>query len=187
MLTDVENSIKILREGGIILYPTDTIWGLGCDATNEKAVNKIYKIKKRKDARSLLILVNSLQTIKLYVDYLPDISSELIERTESPLTIIYPGAKNLALNSINKDGSIGIRITKDEFCSALISRFGKPIVSTSANTSDKPYPGNYSEIDEAIKRSVDYIVNWRQDEFLLSKPSKIIKLELNGDFKIIRE
>ena len=187
MLTDVENSMKILKRGGIILYPTDTIWGLGCDATNEKAVNKIYKIKKRKDARSLLILVNSLQTIKLYVDYLPDISSELMERTESPLTIIYPGAKNLALNLINNDGSIGIRITKDEFCSALISRFGKPIVSTSANISDKPYPGNFSEIDEAIKRSVDYIVNWRQDEFLLSKPSKIVKLELNGDFKIIRE
>lgn len=187
MLTDVENSMKILKGGGIILYPTDTIWGLGCDATNEKAVNKIYKIKKRKDSRNLLILVNSLQTIKLYVDYLPDISSELMERTESPLTIIYPGAKNLALNLINNDGSIGIRITKDEFCSGLISRFGKPIVSTSANISDKPYPGNFSEIDEAIKRSVDYIVKWKQSETLVSKPSKIIKLKPNGGFNIIRE
>jgi L-threonylcarbamoyladenylate synthase len=187
MHKDIEKSVKTLKAGGIILYPTDTIWGLGCDATNAEAVNKIYNIKKRKDARSLLILVNTEDIIKQYVDQISDIPLELMEKTKTSLTIVYPGAKNLPPNLIHSDGSIGIRVTRDKFCSALITRIGKPIVATSANISDKPYPRNFSEIEKTIKQSVDYIVKWRQVETRHSEPSKIIKLKPDGSFKIVRE
>jgi len=186
MFEDITNSIKILREGGVILYPTDTIWGLGCDATNEAAVEKIFRIKKREDKKSMLILLDSPEKLQNYV-IIPDIALTLIKISTSPLTIIYPGAKNLANGLIAADGSTGIRITSDEFCHRLIHKFVKPIVSTSANISGTNPPSSFIEIIDDIKKSVDYIVKWRQKDIIKKQHSSIIKLEKNGTFKIIRK
>jgi L-threonylcarbamoyladenylate synthase len=186
MQEDLKKSLDVLRKGGLILYPTDTIWGIGCDATNESAVQKIFLIKKREDFKSMLILVDSPGKLERYV-IVPDIAWELIEVGTSPLTIIYPGARNLAPGLIAVDGSAGIRITSDEFCLELIKRFGKPIVSTSANLSGTPSPAIFDEIRDEIISSVDYVVSWRQDDIQKRPASAIIKLEENGSFKIIRK
>lgn len=187
MLELINKAIEVLKSGGIILYPTDTIWGIGCDATNEKAVEKIYKLKKREDSKSMLVLLDNENRLPDYVYDVPELAYNLIELTEKPLTIIYSKAINLAENLIAGDGSIGIRIAQDEFCKRLIQKFRKPIVSTSANISGAPFPKNFDEIGDEIKNKVDYIVNYRQDELNVSSPSSIIKLETNGVFKIIRE
>ncbi len=186
MLEDLKKSLEILKAGGIILYPTDTIWGLGCDATNESSVQRIFHIKKRADEKSMLILLDTPGRLHQYV-IVPEIAWELLEAGTSAMTIIYPAAKNLAPSLISLDGSTGIRITKDEFCQELIKRFGKPIVSTSANISGNPSPEIFDEIDDEIKTSVDYIVKWRQQDMNKRAPSSIIKLEANGVFKIIRK
>lgn len=183
---DITKSLDILTQGGIILYPTDTIWGLGCDATNEKAVARLYRLKKREDTRNMLILVENQNFILQYVREVPDIAWELIEASDKPLTIIYPGAKNLAANLIAEDGSVGIRMVNDSFCSELIKRFRKPLVSTSANISRKPSPSGFPDIDDKIKNAVDYIVRWRQDDTENKSASSIIKLDTNGRFNIIR-
>jgi len=169
------------------LYPTDTIWGIGCDASNEKAVQKIYEIKKRADSKSMLILIDDATRIPSYVEEMPELAWDLIELSEKPLTIIYSGAKNLAKNLIAEDGSVGIRVSRDNFTQELIRRFKKPIVSTSANISGQPAPAFFDEISEEIKSSVDYVVNHRQDDFTKSAPSGIIKLGVNGEVKVIRE
>jgi L-threonylcarbamoyladenylate synthase len=187
MNNDLVNAVNILEKGGIILYPTDTIWGIGCDATNEEAVNRVYGIKQRQDEKSLLILVCDPPMIDRYVAEVPEIAWKLIEITDKPLTIIYPGARNLAGNLISDDGTIGIRIVKDEFCCQMIRKFGKPVVSTSANVSGTPWPPNYKKVDKNIIKSVDYVVTHRQDEEKRGKPSGIIKLGLRGEVKIIRE
>jgi len=184
---DITNSVNTLKTGGIILYPTDTIWGLGCDATNQAAVDKIFQIKSRSENKSLLILVSDIQMAERYVKEIPEIAYELTSVSDSPLTIIYPGGRNLASGVCSEDGSVGIRICKEEFCSQLIEKFRKPIVSTSANISGNPHPSNFSQIDELIKSSVDYIVNFRQDDNKESAPSSIIQLGVNGQVKIIRE
>ncbi len=184
---DINKSIEILKQGGIILYPTDTIWGIGCDATNENAVDKIYKIKQRSDQKSMLVLLDNPNKISTYVQEMPEIAWDLIDLTEKPLTIIYSGAKNLAKNLIPSDESIGIRITKDTFTQKLISKFGKPIVSTSANISGEASPQNYSEISEKIINAVDYTIKWRQDDLSKAEPSGIIKLKSNGEIQIIRK
>ena len=184
---DIEKAIEVLKSGGIILYPTDTIWGIGCDATNEKAVQRVYEIKKRDDSKSMLILLDEPDKLWDYVDEVPTMAWQLIEYSEKPLTIIYPQGKNLAKNLLADDGSIGIRIVKDEFCKDLMRKFGKPIVSTSANVSGKPAPVNFLDIDDEIKNSVDYIVKWRQKDRKRAKPSSIIKLGLKNEIKIIRE
>lgn len=184
---DIKDSLITLRKGGIILYPTDTIWGLGCDATNPTAVENIFKIKSRTENKNLLILVNGEQMLEQYVREIPEIVSELTSVSDSPLTIIYPNGKNLASGVCNEDGSVGIRICNDDFCSELISRFRKPIVSTSANFSGKPSPGNFSEIDKSIIDSVDFVVRYRQNDRRKHSGSPVIKLELNGTFKIIRK
>ena len=186
MTEEINATLKILRDGGVILYPTDTIWGLGCDATNDMAVQKIFRIKKREDSKSMLLLLDDKGKLDNYVS-VPDIAWDLIGLSKSPLTIIYPGARNIAPGLIAIDGSTGIRITNDEFCHQLIRRFGKPIVSTSANISGTPSPSNFKEIDEKLKSSVDYVVNWRQNDHIKKQHSSIIKLELNGSFKIIRK
>jgi L-threonylcarbamoyladenylate synthase len=186
MLEDLKNALDILKKGGIILYPTDTVWGLGCDATNPDAVDRIYKIKKREDSKSMLVLVDSSGRLNSYIREIPEIAWELIDAAVNPITLIYPGAKNLAKNLIAGDGSIGIRISDDEFCKSLIKKFGKPIVSTSANISGEKTPSVFSEISEEIKDSVDYIVEWRQDDYDNKPPSSIIKLGEGGLFKIIR-
>jgi L-threonylcarbamoyladenylate synthase len=186
MQEDIKKALEILKSGGVILYPTDTVWGLGCDATNEEAVAKIYSIKKREDSKSMLVLLNNSARISSYIKDVPEIAWELIDAAVSPLTLIYPGAKNLAKNLIAEDGSIGIRITDDEFCCELIKRFGKPIVSSSANVSGEKTPAIFSEINDEIKDSVDYTVEWRRDDFTKKSPSSIIKLGEGGLFKIIR-
>lgn len=176
-----------MQAGGVILYPTDTIWGLGCDATNEEAVKRVYEIKKRVDSKALIVLIDRDVKLQFYVDQVPEIAYDLIEYSDKPLTIIYDGARNLASNLMAEDGSIGIRITKEEFSSKLCERFKKAIVSTSANISGAPSPANFDEVSEEIKKSVDYIVNYRQDDLTKAKPSGIIKLGRNCEVKVIRE
>ena len=183
---DIENAVRVLRNGGVILYPTDTIWGIGCDATNAEAVEKIFTLKKRKEEKSLIILLDEIEKLHDYVEQIPEHALPLIEYSENPLTIIYPKAINLAKNVPAADGSIAIRITKDKFCRELISSFGKPMVSTSANISGGLPPKNFSEISDEIKTSVDYVVQHRQNENKIQKPSTIIRLGLKGEIEFIR-
>ena len=184
---DIRRAITVMNGGGIILYPTDTIWGLGCDACNAEAVARIYRIKQRQDAKALISLVDSAAKIPFYVREVPDVAWDLIELADKPLTIIYSGARNLAPNLLAEDGSVGIRVTSEAFSKRLCQQFRKAIVSTSANVSGQPSPGNFSEISEDIKSAVDYIVGYRQEETGRPKPSSIIKLGKGGVIKIIRE
>ncbi|MDX1286293.1 MAG: L-threonylcarbamoyladenylate synthase, partial [Draconibacterium sp.] len=171
----------------IILYPTDTIWGIGCDATNIEAVKRIYKIKKREDSKSMLVLMENPALLDLYVDDIPEVAWDLVEITTTPLTVIYQNAKNLAPNLIAEDGSIGIRFTSEEFTSKLLQRFRRPLVSTSANISGEKSPAFFDEISDEIKNAVDYIVNYRQDDHTPAKPSSIMKLGPGGQIDIIRK
>lgn len=175
-----------MQNGGVILYPTDTIWGIGCDATNEIAVKRVYEIKKRTDSKALIVLVNSPAKVDFYVSHIPDIAWDLIEVADKPLTIVYSNARNLAPNLLAEDGSVGIRITKEAFSHKLCERFKKAIVSTSANISGMPSPSNFSEIPKEIKDAVDYIVEYRQDDMTHPSPSSVIKLEEGGIVKILR-
>jgi L-threonylcarbamoyladenylate synthase len=187
MTNDIKKSLEILNKGGIILYPTDTIWGLGCDATNFEAVKRIYSVKKREDSKSMLVLLDSEKFLNFYIKEVPEIAYQLIEVSDRPLTIIYPGARNLAPNLIASDGSIGIRIPNDEFCRQLISNFKKPVISTSANISGGKSPTNFNEISKEIINAVDFVVEWRQDDLSKSQPSSIIKLSSKGEVEIIRK
>ena len=176
-----------MREGGVILYPTDTIWGIGCDATNEDAVRRVYEIKQRQDSKAMLVLVDSSVKVDFYVQDVPEVAWDLIDLADKPLTIIYSGARNLAANLLAEDGSVGIRVTNEDFSKRLCQQFRKAVVSTSANISGQPSPRNFSEISEEVKSAVDYIVGYRQDEMSNPKPSSIIKLDKGGVIKIIRE
>ncbi len=187
MQNDLIKALEVLEKGGVILYPTDTIWGIGCDATNEKAVEKIYRIKQRSDQKSMLILLDNPNKISSYINEIPDVAWNLIELSDNPLTIIFSGAKNLAPNIIAPDGSVGVRISDEPFNQNLIQKFRKPIVSTSANISGQRSPLNFTEISQEIIESVDYVVKWRQDDFSNSQASSIIKLEPNGEIQIIRK
>ncbi len=187
MQEEIQKALEILYNGGIILYPTDTIWGIGCDATNEEAVKRVYEIKKREDSKSMLILLDNPNKINSYVSEVPEIAWDLIDCSNKPMTIIYPGAKNLAKNLISENGTIGIRITAEEFSNNLVLRFRKPIVSTSANISGKPSPKHFSDITEEIKNAVDYIVNYKQNEAENHHPSSILKLGIGGEIEIIRK
>ncbi len=182
----VANAVKVLREGGIILYPTDTIWGLGCDATNEQAVQKIYALKQRADSKAMLVLLDDVGKIASYAS-MPDIAYDLLEAIVTPTTIIYPEAKNLAPSMICEERTIGIRITCEEFSKELIRAFRKPLVSTSANISGVPSPRFYNEISDTIKNGVDYIVDYRREEKTIHKPSSIIKLGMGGQIEILRK
>ena len=176
-----------MREGGVILYPTDTIWGIGCDATNEDAVRRVYEIKQRQDSKAMLVLVDSSVKVDFYVQDVPELAWDLIDLADKPLTIIYSGARNLAANLLAEDGSVGIRVTNEDFSKRLCQQFRKAVVSTSANISGQPSPRNFSEISEEVKSAVDYIVGYRQEEMSNPKPSSIIKLDKGGVIKIIRE
>lgn len=187
MIEDIKKACQVLSEGGIILYPTDTIWGIGCDATNEEAVRRVYELKQRADSKAMLVLVDSPVKVDFYVDEVPDVAWDLIELSEKPLTIIYSGARNLAPNLLAEDGSVGIRVTSENFSRQLCQRFRKAVVSTSANMSGQPSPANFSEISDDIKAAVDYIVTYRQDDISKPKPSGIVKLGKGGVIKIIRE
>jgi len=186
MIEDVKAALAVLQKGGVILYPTDTIWGLGCDACNVDAVKKIYDIKNRVDSKSMLVLMENAALLERYIEEVPEIAYDLIELTDKPLTIIYDGAKNLAKNLVAEDGSIGIRLTTEQFSSDLIRRFKRPIVSTSANISGKPSPACFAEISQEIIDSVDYVVKYRQVDNQKAVPSSIIKLGRGGEIKIIR-
>ncbi|MFM2326532.1 MAG: hypothetical protein RIR31_734 [Bacteroidota bacterium] len=184
--TDIEECIKVLQAGGLILYPTDTIWGIGCDATNENAVSKIYNLKKRADEKSMIILLADEKDLPGYITQPNTTIFDYIKGVHKPTTVIYDGAKNLAKNLINKNGSIAIRIVKDNFCQQLINRFTKPIVSTSANISGYPPPAVFTDIDSAIKNGVHYIVQHRQNDLTPVSPSAIIKWNSDGTLRIIR-
>lgn len=187
MHDDLKKAVEVLKKGGIILYPTDTIWGIGCDATNPEAIQRIYQIKKREDSKSMLVLMENAALLDRYVEEVPEVAWDLVEIASTPLTVIYPKAKNLAENLIAEDGSVGIRFTKEKFTSQLLQRFRRPLVSTSANISGEKSAAFFDEISEEIKSQVDYIVNFRQDDTTPSQPSSIIKLGLGGQIDIIRK
>ena len=183
---DMAEAVKVLKAGGVILYPTDTIWGLGCDATNSVAVERVYKIKQRQDSKSLIVLANTEAMIANHVAEVPEVAWDIIELATSPTTIVYDQGRNLAPNLLAEDGSVGIRLSREDFSSQLCFHLRKPIVSTSANISGTPAPRIFSEIDEGILRSVDYVVRYRQDDTVAAAPSSIIRLGRAGDVKIIR-
>ena len=187
MLKDkVAKALKVIQDGGIILYPTDTIWGIGCDATNTEAIQKIYRLKQRDEAKSMIILLDTENKLESYISEVNPLAYDLIEYAENPLTLIMPGAKNLSPAIIAADGSVGIRICKHPFCEALIQRFRKPIVSTSANISGKASPQYFSQIDEEIIAGVDYVVDIDQHDKEIKTPSTIMKLAPDGRFEFIR-
>ena len=183
---DLKAAVDCIKKGGIILYPTDTIWGIGCDALNSDAVKRIYDLKKREDSKSMLVLVNNEVALEKIVDNIPDITWELLEAAVNPLTIIYDNAHGVAPELMAEDGSLGIRLTKEKFSNELCRRTGAPIVSTSANISGHQSPANFRLISDEIKNGVDYIVKFRQDDNSDKKPSNIIKINSDGVFKIIR-
>ncbi len=175
MLLQISTANQYLKKGKIILYPTDTVWGIGCDATDEKAIAKIYQLKKREESKSLIVLVSSLSMLKKYVEVTKKVKG-ILSSTTNPTTVIYNKPKNLAKNVIAKNNTIAIRIVQDDFCRKLIKRFGKPIVSTSANISNHPTPKSFKEIDTAILDSVDYIVDLHQER-MTEKSSRILRIE----------
>ena len=187
MKDEIKKACEVLQKGGVFLYPTDTVWGIGCDATNEEAVRRVYEIKKRADSKAMLVLVDSPVKVDFYVKDVPVVAWDLIEMATRPLTIIYDGARNLAPNLIAEDGSVGIRVTNEEFSRQLCFRFRKAIVSTSANISGEPAAAVFSEISEEILNAVDYVVDYRREETGHPKPSSIIRLGAGGVVKIIRE
>ena len=188
MEVQINKAIELLKSGGVILYPTDTIWGIGCDATNPEAVKKVFAIKKREESKSLVTLVSDLDMLARYVKDIPDAALDLIEVNDTPMTIIYPQAIGLAENVIAEDGSVGIRIPMNEFCRQLCFRLRKPIVSTSANISGENPPKGFKDISQQIKDAVDYIVHPSMEEKNSThKASQIIKIGLKGEIQIIRK
>jgi len=209
MKQEIQRCTEVLKAGGTILYPTDTIWGIGCDAANPKAVARVYMIKERVDTRAMLVLVDSIEMICDYIEEIPEMALEILKLRYSPasagngqsrdktsltgdvpddkpLTIIYPGAIGLADNLLAEDGSIGIRVTEETFSRELIRSFGKPLVSSSANITGESPPACFAEISGRIRSAVDHVANWKQDEHNKRKPSGILKVSLNGEIKIIR-
>ena len=185
--TDIEESLRILKSGGVILYPTDTIWGLGCDATNAEAVKRIYDIKKRDDSKSMIILMADERELMKHVAAPDPQVFNFMEQQSRPTTIIFEQAIGLPDNLVSSDGSIAIRLVRDEFCRHLVKRLRHPIVSTSANISGQPSPKTFNDISIEVKNQVDYIVHWRQDDHTPAQPSRIIKWKGNGEFTVIRE
>lgn len=184
---DIRAAVEVMNRGGVILYPTDTIWGIGCDATNAEAVKRVYEIKKRDDSKALITLVDSEAKIEFYVREVPDVAWDMIEIADKPLTLIYDGARNLASNLLAEDGSIAIRLTKEPFSSMLCRTFRRAIVSTSANVSGEPSPATFSEISPEILSAVDYVCMSRREESAPHKASSIIKIGTGGEVKIIRK
>jgi L-threonylcarbamoyladenylate synthase len=183
MQEDLKKALDVLKKGGVILFPTDTVWSIGCDATNKKAVERIYRITQRTDQKSMCVLLDHAGKLSSYVREVPDIAWDLIDLADKPLTIIYPQAQNL----MPFDGTIGIRITQEPFTQTLTERFRKPIVSTSANITGEKSPGNYQEINPQIIDLVDYVVRWRQNDYSKTTPSGIIKLGINGEIEVIKK
>lgn len=195
----MQKALEVLREGGVILYPTDTVWGIGCDATNPEAVAKVYAIKNREDSKSLVLLASDMDMICRYVREVPEMAVQLVEVNDKPMTIIYPGAvagengcmkadrRLLAYNTVAEDGTVGIRIPMMDFCQQLVAKLGRPIVSTSANISGEPTPKKFAEISEEIKSAVDYIVDPSLEKGSTGQSSSIIKVGLDYSIEIIRK
>ncbi|SDC33321.1 L-threonylcarbamoyladenylate synthase [Williamwhitmania taraxaci] len=183
----ITEALKVLRAGGIILYPTDTVWGIGCDAENAEAVKKIYDLKKREDSKGMIILVDKADRINSYVNEVPEIAWSLIDITDTPLTIIYSGARNLPTNLLPPENSVGIRVVNHQFCEQLIRKLNRPLVSTSANTTEKPSPIQFHNISQEIIDGVDYVVPMEAEGEPTGKPSAIIMLGVGGQVKIVRE
>lgn len=184
---DIQKAVETLRSGGLILYPTDTIWGIGCDAGNSKAVERVYQLKRRADSKALICLVDSANRLQKYVFRVPDVAWDLIEYATKPLTLILDEACNLAPQLIAEDGSVGLRVTQERISHELCYRFQKAVVSTSANISGEPSPANFTEISPEIIAGVDYVMKSRQNDLSKATPSQIIKLGLDGRVQIIRK
>ena len=184
---DIKKAVEVMRKGGVILYPTDTVWGIGCDATNAEAVARVYEIKHREDSKAMICLVDNDNRLQRYVRNVPDVAWQLFDCAEDPTTIILDGAINLAPNLIAEDGSIAMRITREDFSKQLCYRFQKPIVSTSANISGEPTAQNYCDINQEIIDAVDYVCWTRRQEHKPHKPSSIIRLREDGQVEIIRK
>jgi L-threonylcarbamoyladenylate synthase len=183
---DINQALKVLQQGGIIIYPTDTIWGIGCDATNAVAVEKVFTVKKRAVQKGMIVLMPEVSWLPSYVKHIPEVALQLIEVTDKPLTLVLEGAFNLASNLVAPDGSIAVRIVHDPFCQALLERFGKPVVSTSANFSGEPAPAIFRDIEPRLLTMVDYVVSWRQNDTTPGEPSSIIRLGPGGEVSILR-
>lgn len=184
---EIAKAVEVLRSGGVILYPTDTVWGLGCDATNKEAVARIYEIKHRSDSKSLVLLASDLDMICRYVKVVPEIAVDLVNVSVSPMTIVYPDAVGLAENVVAEDGSVGIRIPMNDFCVKMVSKLRRPIVSTSANVSGEPTPKCFAEISDTIRSSVDYVVDSKLESGATGKSSSIIKVGVDSEIEIIRK
>ncbi|MBQ3608053.1 MAG: threonylcarbamoyl-AMP synthase [Bacteroidales bacterium] len=198
MITEIQKALEVLRKGGIILYPTDTVWGIGCDATDPVAVAKVYEIKKRADSKSLVLLASDMDMICRYVKEVPEMAVQLVEVNDKPMTIIYPGAVAggpedkaskgcLAFNTVAEDGTVGIRIPMMDFCQQLVARLGRPVVSTSANISGEPTPKKFAEISPEIREAVDHIVDPGLERGATGRSSSIIKVGLDYSIEIIRK
>lgn len=187
MEQELQKALEVLKNGGVIIYPTDTVWGLGCDATNSKAIEKLIEIKGKQVNNGLIVLVDKDINLNKYVDEVPQVAWEIIEVSDKPITIIYDKVKGIAAQCIAADGSAAIRVVNDEFCKKLIFKLGKPLVSTSANFSGQPTPANFLEVNKDLQQKVDYVVNWRQNEKTQAAASSIIKISNSGSFKIIRK
>lgn len=188
MLKDeVEKAFEVIKSGGIILYPTDTIWGIGCDATNTEAIKRIFRLKQRDEAKSMIILLDTENKLESYVSDVNPLAYELIEYAENPLTLVLPGAKNISPALISNDGSVGIRIPKHDFCRQLMQKMRKPLVSTSANISGKPSPQYFAQVEPEIINGVDYVVNLEQQSREIKRPSTIMRLAQDGNFEFLRK
>jgi L-threonylcarbamoyladenylate synthase len=186
MIDNIKKAIEVLKQGGIILYPTDTVWGIGCDATNDAAVKKLYNLKQKEEGASLLILVSDTNMIYRYVQAVPDIAIQLVEISDKPLTVVFPNACGVSSAITAPDGSVGIRLVNHEYCNSLIRALRRPLVSTSANISGMPAPRSFSEISKAVIEGVDYVVDVKYAGKMTGKPSSIIKIGSSGEVKIIR-
>ncbi len=184
--SEINNCIAVLEAGGLILYPTDTVWGIGCDATNEDAIKKVFHLKQREDSKALICLVANDAMLERHVEQVPELAYDILDLAIKPTTIIYDNPKGIAKNTIAKDNTLAIRVASDKFCQYLINRFKKPIISTSANIAAQPTPSGYNEINDVIIKGVDYIVNLQQDKKNATS-SSIIKLSNDGTVKVIRE
>lgn len=187
MQEEINKAIEVLESGGLLLYPTETVWGLGCDASNEQAVDRLLDLKGRGQAQGLIVLLGSDVQLEQHVENIPEVAWDIIDGSDKPITIIYDSVKGIASNVSAADGSAAIRVTRDEFCSRLVQKFRKPLVSTSANTSGQMHADLYENLEPRILEGVDYVVNLKRNERLMGKPSSVVKLASNGEIKIIRK
>jgi len=186
MEEEIKKVLEVLRKGGIIIYPTDTVWGIGCDATNDKAVQKIFRLKKRMSLKAMIVLICKVENIESIVESVPSIAYDLMDSWDKPLTIVYDNPKNLAKKLISADKTIGVRVSKNKFNQELIEQLGHPIVSTSANYSGKPTPLFFNDIDKKLLEEVDYVVDWEREKVTTVKPSTVIRIHPDGNFDVIR-